>query len=225
MEKINLGYSIKNIPIPHERVYLLQLVEKIEAVIKRMRWKATFYNKKKNEGEQIPERYGIKSDNCPKQIKELLPFEDELILLLNSIKFRKVKNDFQQKLNNDIKMIKSSEKTITPADKTSNMYRLDKTEYDNLLQSAITTSYKKANSNMLTKINKAGKCFAKDAKILDNIYIYIYTLLYYFLRYDSGWHRYFMDVVLYIRGNYCYNLPNKNMKCSGMGSVYLTDES
>ena len=42
MEKFNFGYSVKNIPIPSEREYKIQLTEKIEAVIRRMRWKAIF---------------------------------------------------------------------------------------------------------------------------------------------------------------------------------------
>ena len=33
MEKINFGYSMKNIGIPHNEIYLLQLIEKIETVI------------------------------------------------------------------------------------------------------------------------------------------------------------------------------------------------
>ena len=44
MERINFGYSVKNIPTPDERTYKLQLIEKTEAVIKRMRWKAIFHN-------------------------------------------------------------------------------------------------------------------------------------------------------------------------------------
>ena len=43
MERFNFGYSIKNIPIPTQRQYKLQLIDKIEAVIKRMRWKALYY--------------------------------------------------------------------------------------------------------------------------------------------------------------------------------------
>ena len=39
MEKINFGYSMKNIGIQQNKAYLLQLIEKIEMVIKRIRWK------------------------------------------------------------------------------------------------------------------------------------------------------------------------------------------
>ena len=40
MEKVNFDYSIKNIPIPSRNKYLLEHMEKIEMVTKRMRWKA-----------------------------------------------------------------------------------------------------------------------------------------------------------------------------------------
>ena len=43
MEKLQLCYSPKNIPILSERSYKLQLMDKIDQVIKGMRWKAFFY--------------------------------------------------------------------------------------------------------------------------------------------------------------------------------------
>ena len=67
MEKSQSDYSYKSIPIPTEKNYKLQLMEKIELVIKRMRWKAHFYNEKKgvkeNETQTIPKTYGLKSLN------------------------------------------------------------------------------------------------------------------------------------------------------------------
>lgn len=53
--------------------------------------------------------------------QELMAFEDDLVRLVKKIKFRKVKNQFQNKLKDDIKKVHSSNKTLTPADKTSNM--------------------------------------------------------------------------------------------------------
>lgn len=50
-----------------------------------------------------------------------MAFEDDLVRLVKKIKFRKVKNQFQNKLKDDIKKVHSSNKTLTPADKTSNM--------------------------------------------------------------------------------------------------------
>ena len=45
MEPIDFGYSMKNIPIASKGRYKLKLTEKVESVLKRMRWKAAFLNK------------------------------------------------------------------------------------------------------------------------------------------------------------------------------------
>ena len=96
MEKVNSKYSIKNIPIPLERAYLLQLMEKIEMFIKRMRWKTISCNNKANYNSS--ERYGLKTLKCPKQVKELVSFKNDLIDMLKVIEFRKIKNQFLTKL-------------------------------------------------------------------------------------------------------------------------------
>ena len=110
MEKANFKYSIKDIPIPSERAYFLQLMEKIEMFITRMRWKAIYCNNKANYNSS--ERYGLKTLKCPKQVKELVPFENDLIDMLKVIKFRKVINQFLTKLKSDIKTVKQSKKNI-----------------------------------------------------------------------------------------------------------------
>ena len=46
MEKLKFDYSMKNIPVTTERSYLLKLIEQIEMVIKRMRWKVIYYSMK-----------------------------------------------------------------------------------------------------------------------------------------------------------------------------------
>ena len=43
MEKIYFNYSLKKIPVTSRTPYKLQLIDKIEGVIKRMRWKAHFF--------------------------------------------------------------------------------------------------------------------------------------------------------------------------------------
>ena len=131
MEKVNFKYSIKNIPIPSERAYLLQLMEKIEMFITRMHWKAIYCNSKTNDNSS--ERYGLKTLKCPKQVKELVSFQHDLIDTLKVIKFRKVKNQFLTKLKNDIKTVKQSKKTLTFVDKTPNMYQLSKKNMRNFL--------------------------------------------------------------------------------------------
>ena len=48
MEKLKFDYSMKNIPVTTERSYLLKLIEQIEMVIKRMRWKVIYCDMKGN---------------------------------------------------------------------------------------------------------------------------------------------------------------------------------
>ena len=71
MEKLKFEYSAKNIPLPSERSYKLQLIEKIEMVIKEIRWKAIFQDTKK---EKNQERYGLSSFKIPPSVKELATF-------------------------------------------------------------------------------------------------------------------------------------------------------
>ena len=40
MERFNINYSKKNIPIPTEKEYKIQLIAQVESFTKRMRWKA-----------------------------------------------------------------------------------------------------------------------------------------------------------------------------------------
>ena len=63
-----------------------------------------------------------------------MPFEDDLIKLVKNLGFRRVDNKSQRTLAGDLKGIRSLNKTLTAADKTSNMYCLSKEEYSNLLQ-------------------------------------------------------------------------------------------
>ena len=146
MEKLIFGYSLKNIPTPNERTYKLQLIAKIELFMKKLLWKATFFinnSKETTESCASGSVYGLKSNKCLPQVKELIPFEDDLIDLVKNIKFRKVRNDFQMKLHEDLRKVRSLKKTF--ADKTSNMYRYEKKEYRHLLQNEVTTTYKKSN--------------------------------------------------------------------------------
>ena len=76
--------------------------------ITRMRWKSIYCNNKTNYNSS--ERCGLKTLKCPKQVKELVPFKNDLIDMLKDIKFRKVINQFLTKLKNEIKTVKQSKK-------------------------------------------------------------------------------------------------------------------
>ena len=58
--------------------------------ITRIRWKVIYFNSKTNDNSS--ERYVLKTLKCPKEVKEPVPFENDLIDMLKVIKLRKVKN-------------------------------------------------------------------------------------------------------------------------------------
>ena len=104
--------------------------------------------------------YGLTSDKTPRPMKLLELFEKDFFKIVEKIKFRKINCEFQDKLNSDIKGIKSSRKTLTPADKTSNFYKITKEKYEQVHHNSITRTHKKANSNITKTINEQGKKIA-----------------------------------------------------------------
>ena len=61
-----------------------------------------------------------------------------------------------------MKGIKSSRKTLTPADKTPNFYKITKEKYDQLLHNSITKTYKEENSNITKTIRKTSLTESKS---------------------------------------------------------------
>ena len=88
-------------------------------VIKRTCLKVVYCGMKRNIIKT--ETYGLKSQKTPPPINELAAFENNLIELVKNIKFQTVHNQQQGTIKSDIKLIQQSSKTLTPADKTSNM--------------------------------------------------------------------------------------------------------
>ena len=80
-------------------------------VIKRMRWKAIYYNEGKGRRSKMPG----KSEQTCTVWKGFDCFTKERAFTKNT------KKQFQKKLQEDIKMIRRSDKTMTFADKTNNM--------------------------------------------------------------------------------------------------------
>ena len=71
MDKFTLNYSMKNVPLPSKKLYLKCLTEKVEKFIKRIRWKAMFYEQNNNLDDDEPHRkqnYGFKTFKCPPQL-------------------------------------------------------------------------------------------------------------------------------------------------------------
>ena len=95
----------------------------------------------------------------------------ELFDLVNTLRFRKTKSKFQKKLSEDIKSINNDPKTLTFADKTSNMYKITKEEYNKLLHDSITNTYKKANNDIDKRINEAGKTIINKKNVANRVFV------------------------------------------------------
>ena len=60
MEKLDIGYSSKNTPIPSNKSCPIKLIEKIKSVEKQMCWKAHFFLQENSEDDIQIESFGFK---------------------------------------------------------------------------------------------------------------------------------------------------------------------
>ena len=97
-------------------------------------------------------------------------FEDKLADMIENIKEKDFKSNFQDKLKKDAIKIAKDDKLIVPADKTNNFYKLDVDKYDELLEKHITKDYKKADNNLVDEITKVDKEIAENLDLSDRIY-------------------------------------------------------
>ena len=162
------NYSMKNIPIPPEKLFRTTLIEKVELLIIRMRWKAHLFESS-GKGQSNPLHYVFKSRKCPPQHKGLIAFENDLLKLIKSVTFRKVRNKFQDNLRKDIISIKKSKNIYIFADKTNNLYETDISSYNKLLTENISKTYRKTNNKSYNSINKEAKAIAEGFEIGDRV--------------------------------------------------------
>ena len=93
---------MKNIPVAGKNAYMKRMMEKVESVLRRMRWKALFFEKPELAGPRI-ETYGFKSTKAPPPMEHLNAFENDLYDLVRNIQFSTHKNGFQRQLSKDVK--------------------------------------------------------------------------------------------------------------------------
>ena len=77
-----------------KETFLKILFDKVELLIKRMRWKTLLFE---NESESTF-KYGFKTRECPPQHKDLMEFEDDLQKMISNVQFRRVKIIFKTDL-------------------------------------------------------------------------------------------------------------------------------
>jgi hypothetical protein len=84
---------------------IILLIDKVENVVNRMRWKAFFLHEPNATAEY---KFGLKSKKSPPVVIEMKAFEEDLINMIENIQFRKVTDTFLDNLDNDLKKVKSS---------------------------------------------------------------------------------------------------------------------
>ena len=129
MERINFGYSLKNIPIPSKKQYLKALIDKTDKFIRRMRWKIYHFdrhneNESDNESEDDARdsNFGFGTEYCPHSHQALTAFENDLFDLISNLEYNDRRTEFQRKLAADVREIRASKHLYVTADKTSKIY-------------------------------------------------------------------------------------------------------
>lgn len=172
-------YSLKNIPMSTPRQYKVKYLSAVNSFLQRIRWTAYFYKKKlesncgitiiNNQESASVSRSVFKSKKSAPICSYLKGFEHDLIEICNSLKFRKVSNSLQRKMNDDISYINKSNEIIVFADKTNNLYSVNPNYYEKLLKENITKSYKIADDNVINNINDSTQELITKNKIQGKI--------------------------------------------------------
>ena len=137
------------------------MIEKVESFVKRLRWKAFYFGKEKEDPENQPQNLsGFKSPETPPQNEHLNPFENALCDMIQSKEFKTVRNEFLNKLQKDVENIRSSKYMLVFADKSTNIYEVSREHCEKLLHDSITQTYKRATPGTKRKIDKESKQFA-----------------------------------------------------------------
>ena len=168
MNLVNLQGSVKNIPIPSPKVYLMMLINSIETLCREMEWAANIYL---NPRSRITKRtFNFRSIKNPPKVKELVKFKEDMLNIVKSIQFKKSKTKFQRKLQEDVTKIRNNNNVIVHADKTSNLYEVDPATHKKLVQKVVNQDYKKETLRNIQKINTAHKKIVNDLDLQDRVF-------------------------------------------------------
>jgi hypothetical protein len=121
MDKIQFNYSLKNICLPKHYQYQKRLIDKMESVIQRMRWKAYYFLNGEPKTKEH-DTFGLPSKNCAPVVTEMKAFEEDVIHLVLNVKFRKISDPFLNNIARDMEKVNSSQNVLIFADKIRNVY-------------------------------------------------------------------------------------------------------
>ena len=82
--------SMKNIPLPTKDSYQKNLIFKLKSFIKRIRWKAFFFDKNSESNKQSNINFDLKSVKTPPKNERLEALENDLYGMVKNIEFKNV---------------------------------------------------------------------------------------------------------------------------------------
>ena len=148
-----------------------ELICKTESFVKRVRWKVFHLLNSSGKNHDGFNTFGFRTMRTPPKNPLLYEFETDLYEMISRIRFRAVKNEFQNKLRKDLKEITSSEKLYVNADKTRNLYAIKPEEYEKLLKNKVTETYKKCTGKQVEEVNKEAKTIVSKIKLEDRVQV------------------------------------------------------
>ena len=165
------SYSKKNIPTPGAKEYKTKLISQGSKYINNTRWRTLFALNgdatPDNIHPDIPdmvekkENYGFRSGNAAPMSPILQEFEKEFWAIIKNVKFHNRPNEFQNMMKRDLNQLKELEKVVLFADKSNNMYCVNKNEYLDEIKNNITSDYKKSTSIKVDEVNKKAALIGK----------------------------------------------------------------
>ena len=93
----------------------------------------------------------------------------DLIELVRSIRYRRVNNNLQQQIRNDLKDIEGYNKILVKVDKSNNLYKMSPNRYKQMLHKEVITHHKKAPPSSEAALNKEAELLAYKLKVEDRI--------------------------------------------------------
>ena len=188
LEKFNVGYSTKVIGPYPRNLYIKDLIDRINDVIRRMRFKLIWYKReleKQNKDKDIQQEdphesfndnqrehndfYGFRTIRHPAKQIEMKPFEDEVLEMVTNIQYKMATNKLQRDVINIRSTLRTSDKIVVESDKTGNHYSMNCDQYDKKLLECITAKYRKEDKGLVHAINLEARELARRLGISDRV--------------------------------------------------------
>ena len=193
---------MKNIPIPPEKEYIKVLVIKIEHFLRRLRWRiihilnsseledvpgSDMHNKsdlqEESDSEEFQSNYGFKCEYKPRFVPELERFEQDVLNIPKMLEFKKVeRSDLQDDLQKFIRNLKKTKDVVVHADKSRNLYRMEKDEYKKVLVENITKEYQKTTTESVWDVNCKTAEIAKKLELDKKMEVYTASESYFLVK-------------------------------------------